>query len=197
MEYWKHLKADKKLGGVLTEKMPPIKPGKEPAMDLIRSIASQQLSVKAAETIFNRFLDQLGDDKFNYERIVRIKDDDLRAVGFSYQKASYIKNVARFHCENGIVAKDLKKLNNQEVIDYLTQIKGVGQWTVEMLLIFSLAREDVFSSGDLGIQQAMCKLYKIDSSDKKKMRLKMEKIAESWSPFRSYACRHLWRFKDL
>ncbi|MFX7824644.1 DNA-3-methyladenine glycosylase 2 family protein, partial [Acinetobacter baumannii] len=85
---------------------------------------------------------------------------------------------------------------NEEIIDLLVEIKGVGKWTVEMLLMFSLGREDVFAVDDLGIQQAMCKLYKIDVTDKKIMKEKMLKISAKWSPYRTYACLHLWRWKD-
>lgn len=88
-------------------------------------------------------------------------------------------------------------MSNEEIIDLLVQIKGVGKWTVEMLLMFSLGREDVFAVDDLGIQQAMCKLYKIDATDKKIMKEKMLKISAKWSPYRTYACLHLWRWKDV
>ena len=87
-------------------------------------------------------------------------------------------------------------MSNEEVIKYLTQIKGVGQWTVEMILMFTLGREDVFALDDLGIQQAICKLYKIDASNKKVMKEKMLSISKKWSPYRTYACRYLWGWKD-
>jgi DNA-3-methyladenine glycosylase II len=92
--------------------------------------------------------------------------------------------------------KKLAEMNNEEVIEYLTQIKGVGSWTVEMLLMFTLGREDVFAVDDLGIQQAMISIYKLDKSDKKKLRTDMLRISAKWSPYRSYACLHLWRHKD-
>lgn len=87
-------------------------------------------------------------------------------------------------------------MNNEEVIELLTSIKGVGRWTVEMLLMFSLGREDVFAVDDLGIQQAMAKIYKLNTADKKAMRHKMLVLSEKWSPYRTYACLHLWRWKD-
>ena len=87
-------------------------------------------------------------------------------------------------------------MDNEEVIAYLTEIKGVGRWTVEMLLMFALGREDVFAVDDLGIQNAMIKLYKLDNSDKKQLREKMLKVSAKWSPYRTYACVHLWRWKD-
>jgi len=93
-------------------------------------------------------------------------------------------------------AKKLSKMSNEEVIAYLTQIKGVGQWTVEMILMFTLGREDVFAVDDLGIQTAMVKLYKLDKEDKKQLRAEMLKISSRWSPYRTYGCLYLWRWKD-
>ena len=87
-------------------------------------------------------------------------------------------------------------MSNEEVIAYLTQIKGVGQWTAEMLLMFSLGREDVFAVDDLGIQNAMIKLYGINYRKKKNLKEKMLQISGQWSPYRTYACVHLWRWKD-
>ncbi len=87
-------------------------------------------------------------------------------------------------------------MNNEEVIEYLTRIKGVGRWTAEMLLMFTLGREDVFAVDDLGIQQAMIKVYKLNKADKKKLREEMLQISARWSPYRTYACLHLWHHKD-
>jgi DNA-3-methyladenine glycosylase II len=104
--------------------------------------------------------------------------------------------VARFCLEHKITDKKLQLLSNEEIIELLTQIKGVGKWTVEMLLMFSLGREDVFAVDDLGIQQAMTKLYHLDPANKKQFKLDMLAIAQAWSPYRTYACLHLWRWKD-
>ena len=87
-------------------------------------------------------------------------------------------------------------MSNEEIIDLLTQIKGIGKWTVEMLLMFTLGREDVFSIDDYGIQTAMKKLYGLDNSDKKAFREKLLQISAKWAPYRTYACMHLWRWKD-
>ena len=87
-------------------------------------------------------------------------------------------------------------MDKEEIISHLTQIKGVGRWTVEMLLMFTLGREDVFAADDLGIQQAMINVYKLDKSDKKKMREDMMRISARWSPYRTYACLYLWQHKD-
>jgi DNA-3-methyladenine glycosylase II len=87
-------------------------------------------------------------------------------------------------------------MTNEEIIALLTQIKGVGQWTVEMLLMFSLGREDVFAVDDLGIQQGMMRLYKLEAENKKQLKEMMLQLSASWSPYRTYACLHLWRWKD-
>jgi DNA-3-methyladenine glycosylase II len=120
----------------------------------------------------------------------------LRDIGLSNAKAQYVLNVAQFAIDNNLDDKRLKKMSNDEIIDLLTQIKGVGRWTVEMLLMFTLGREDVFAVDDYGIQVAMKKIYKLDDSNKKEMREKMLKLSQKWSPYRTYACLHLWQYKD-
>ena len=92
--------------------------------------------------------------------------------------------------------KKLGKMSNEEVIDYLIVIKGVGRWTIEMLLMFALGREDVFAVDDLGIQHSMIKLYQLDYTDKKKLKEEMLRLSAKWSPYRTYACVHLWKWKD-
>jgi DNA-3-methyladenine glycosylase II len=123
--------------------------------------------------------------------------DTLRAIGLSNAKTHYVRNVAQFHLEQGMEVSKLSKMSDEEVIGYLTQIKGVGRWTVEMLLMFALGREDVFAIDDFGIQKAMINLYKLDTSDKKKLKQDMLRISEKWIPYRTYACRMLWRQLDI
>jgi DNA-3-methyladenine glycosylase II len=112
------------------------------------------------------------------------------------EEVNYVQNVATFFIENKVTDKQLYTMPPEQVIELLTQIKGVGKWTVEMLLMFSLGQEDVFAVDDLGIQQAMIKLYKIKFESKKELRTKMLKKSLSWSPYRTYACLHLWQWKD-
>jgi DNA-3-methyladenine glycosylase II len=165
-------------------------------LHLCLSILSQQLSTKVAKVIRDRFLD-LYEGKFpTPQQIIDTPVTTFRGIGFSNAKASYIHNVARFAMEQGMEDRKLNKMNDEEVIEYLVPIKGVGRWTVEMLLIFTLGREDVFAVDDLGIQNAMISLYGIDKTDKKKMKAEMLEIAEKWRPFRSYACLYLWRSLD-
>ena len=157
---------------------------------------SQQLSTKVATVIHNRFLALYGEKEPTPQQILDTPSETLRGIGLSNAKVGYVKNVARFEIEMGMDHKKLNKMENEEVIIYLTQIKGVGRWTVEMLLMFALGREDVFAIDDLGIQNAMIKLYKLDREDKKKFREDLLRISEKWSPYRTYACKHLWGWKD-
>ena len=157
---------------------------------------SQQLSTKVAKVIFNRFLELFGREEPTPEQIAATPFDKLRAIGLSNAKTQYVLNVAQFAIEHKLDDKRLKKMSDGEIIELLTQIKGVGKWTVEMLLMFTLGREDLFAVDDYGIQVAMKKLYKLDDGNKKDFREKMLKISKKWSPYRTYACMHLWSWKD-
>ena len=157
---------------------------------------SQQLSTKVAKVIYNRFIELYGGEEPQPQQVLDTPFEILRGIGLSNAKVNYVQNVAKFCIENSITDKKLKKLSNDEIIVLLTQIKGVGKWTVEMLLMFSLGREDVFAVDDLGIQQAIVKVYKLNIENKKEIKEKMLQISSKWSPYRTYACLHLWHWKD-
>jgi DNA-3-methyladenine glycosylase II len=192
-----HLSKDKKLKKLIEQngEYTLIK-RKNVYIYLCASIINQQLSTKVAKVIHQRFLDLYGGKEPTPEQIIATAPETLRAIGLSNAKTSYVHNVARFALEQGMDHRKLHKMDDEEVIAYLTQIKGVGRWTVEMLLMFALNREDVFALDDLGIQNAMIALYKLDRTDKKKFREDMLRISKKWSPYRSYACMYLWRYKD-
>jgi DNA-3-methyladenine glycosylase II len=196
MTYKKHLSKDKVLAAILKKDTHSLLLQKNIPIKLMGSIISQQLSTKVAAIIYERFLALFPAKKPTIQKVLDTPEDTLRAIGISYAKINYIYAVASFCLEHKITDKKLQKLSNEEIIELLTQIKGVGKWTVEMLLMFSLGREDVFAVDDLGIQQAMTKLYDLDPTNKKQFKLDMLSIAEAWSPFRTYACLHLWRWKD-
>jgi DNA-3-methyladenine glycosylase II len=198
MSYTEHLlSVDKKLAVILAEQDPvKLKFHKNICLRLCASIMSQQLSTKVAKVIFHRFLDLYGGKEPTPQQIVETPFEKLRAIGLSNAKAIYVLNVAHFAIDHGLDDKKMKKLSNEEIVELLTQIKGVGKWTVEMLLMFTLGREDVFAVDDYGIQVAMKKLYRLDDSDKKAFKEKMLKISSKWSPYRTYACLHLWAWKD-
>ena len=162
---------------------------------LVGSIISQQLSVKVAKVIKQRFL-ELFENRFpTNPEIISKPNEDLRAAGLSNSKTSYIKNIALFFEERQLHRQDWNALTDDEIIELLTQIKGVGRWTAEMVLMFGLCRPDVFSPGDYGIQQSMIKLYKL-KEEGKALQSRMCRIAEKWRPYRTTACLYLWAWKD-
>jgi len=194
--YIEHLLKDKKFARIMAgQEVLTLNKRREIHLYLCFSIVGQQLSTKVASVIRKRFLD-LYPGKPSPEQILATPLETLRSIGLSQAKANYVQNVARFALEFGMDHKRLTAMNNEEIIEYLTRIKGVGRWTVEMLLMFTLGREDVFAADDLGIQQAMIRVYKLDKTDKKKLKKDMLRISARWSPFRTFACLHLWRHKD-
>ena len=165
-------------------------------MHIISSITSQQLSTKVAAVIYARFLNLFSKKIPSPQDVLDIPFDTLRGIGLSNSKTNYVRNVCQFFIENKVTDSMLHKMEDEELIEFLVQIKGIGRWTAEMLLMFTLGRPDVFAVDDLGIQQAMTKLYKLDATDKKEMKRKMLQISEKWKPYRTYACRYLWQWKD-
>jgi DNA-3-methyladenine glycosylase II len=196
MEYIVHLEKDRKLSKIIVESLPELTLRKNIPIRLMASIMSQQLSTHVANVIFRRFVELYKGKEPTVSMVLATDSTLLRGIGLSNNKVSYILNVASFCIEHNITDKKLQKMDNESIIELLTQIKGVGRWTVEMLLMFSLGREDVFAVDDLGIQQAMIRLYKLDNSDKKAFKDKMLLLSEKWSPYRTYACMHLWQWKD-
>ena len=160
---------------------------------LAESILYQQLNGKAAVTIFKRFTDLVG-DPVTPEGILKVADAQLRAVGLSKQKTSYLRDLAEKTNAGLLEFERLGELPDDEVIHHLTQVKGVGVWTAHMFLMFTLRRPDILPTGDYGIQVAMKKYYRKRKLPKPK---DMEKIAKTWSPYRSVACWYLWRSLDI
>ncbi|MBL7741787.1 MAG: DNA-3-methyladenine glycosylase 2 family protein [Chitinophagaceae bacterium] len=196
MHYVKHLSKDKNLAKLIRQHGTfQLKKQKNLCLYLCYSIMSQQLSTKVASVIKNRFIDLYGVEP-TPQQIIDTPFEKLRGIGLSNAKVNYVQNVARFEMEHGMDHKKLSKMDNEEVIAYLTRIKGVGRWTTEMLLMFALCREDVFAPDDLGLQQAVIGLYDLKHRKKKIMNEKIVQIAQQWSPYRTYACMYLWRWKD-
>ena len=191
-----HLSKDPKLKElILRIQVPEAQSKGDLYADLIRAIVGQQLSVKAAATIYGRFI-ELFEDAYAYpEELLAMDLATLRGVGLSRQKAGYIQNIATFFTTHKLQDKDWSAMTNEEIINFLTPIKGVGKWTVQMILMFTLDREDVFPVDDLGIQNAMRDLYDIDETGRA-FKAKMVEIATPWQPYRTLACRYLWRWKD-
>lgn len=192
-----HLSKDKKLSKIIAlQQKYELQKRNHVHLHLCSSIMSQQLSTKVAAVIYARFLALFKKQHPSPKDIVAIPFDELRAIGLSNAKTSYVLNVCNFFIDNKITDARLHKMDNEELMGLLVQIKGVGRWTVEMILMFTLGREDVFAVDDLGIQQAMTKLYKLDATDRKSLKLKMLSLSEKWKPYRTYACRYLWGWKD-
>lgn len=197
MDYIAHLSKDKVLRSVLVEQDPvELRQRRNIPLRLCASIMSQQLSTKVAEVLFRRFLELYGGREPTPQQIAATPYDTLKGIGLSNAKTTYVQNVAQFALENKLTDARLKKMSNEAIIELLTQIKGVGQWTVEMLLMFTLGREDVFAVDDYGIQVAMKKLYKLDDTNKKAFKQQMQALSAKWTPYRTYACLHLWQWKD-
>jgi DNA-3-methyladenine glycosylase II len=197
MEHIFHLSKDKRLKKVIENQKPfVLTKQKNVYLDLCVSIMSQQLSTKVARVFHQRFLNLFDTQTPGAQQILDIPFETLRSIGLSNAKANYVHNVCRFFIENKLTDAKLYKMSNEEVIELLTQIKGVGKWTVEMILMFTLGREDVFAIDDLGIQQSVVKLYKLDPGNKKLMKEKILSISSKWRPYRTYACRYLWGWKD-
>lgn len=190
-----HLKKDKKLVSIIENC--PVEISMHPTSvfeELLRSIVSQQLSTKVAATIYRRFLDLFDDIRPLGDQIDNLSIQDLRSVGLSERKAEYIKNVEHHFRKNNLHHTDWSQWTDEEIIDELVKIKGVGKWTAEMILMFSLFREDVLPLDDLIIRTHMIRLYSV-KSEKKQLIEDLTKIAEPWRPYRSYACLYLWSAK--
>ncbi len=185
-----HLKKDKVLGEIIKKyEIPNWNSKSDLFQDLIESIINQQLSGKAAATIFGRFK-SLFKNKFpTPEQILKVSDQKIRNCGISYPKTKYIKGICSAITNGNLDIRKISVLPDEDFIIELTKLKGVGRWTAEMILIFSLKRPDVFSVGDLGLRTAVSKLYKIERENIKEI----EKISLKWSPFRSLAARFLWK----
>lgn len=175
----------------------PIEPVADYFNYLVKSVVYQQLSGKAAGTIYGRFLHLFPTPSPTPEHLTAITPEALRGVGLSAQKAQYIHNISAFAQENDFSDGYLQSLTDEDIIRYLAQIKGVGRWTVEMLLIFGMGRPDVFPADDYGILSGMRKLFSIpEDIPIRAQKIKMVDIAEKWKPHRSLAVRYVWAWND-
>jgi len=191
------LKRDKMLLPALKDySIQPLKREENIALYLCLSIISQQLSTRVANIICDRFLELLGPSNYSCDRIRTIEKGALRSIGLSESKAVYIHNVCDFFVEQGLDDSSLHSMNDEEILQTLIQIKGVGNWTIQMLLMFAMAREDVFAPDDLGIQKAMVDLYSLQPTSPKELKKSMSAISQHWQPYRTYACLALWKWND-
>lgn len=188
---------DQTLASIIkTAGLPTIATHKNYYQELVESIISQQLSVKAADTILKRFLDLFPGNDFPTPGQILEKDiETLRSVGLSRQKGTYIQDLAVKVIEGTIVFDHLDMLSNEDIISELTKIKGVGVWTVHMFLIFCMGRLDVLPTGDLGIKNGIYSLYHLKEKPTPE---EMEKIARmhTWHPYESVASWYVWHSLD-
>jgi DNA-3-methyladenine glycosylase II len=190
-----HLKKSDPVLAAIIERVGPCRMefGEPVFHSLAEAIVYQQLNGKAAVTIFNRFA-ALAGDPLTPEGILKLTPEQMRAVGLSKQKSSYLIDMAERVRRGELDFANLPNLSDDEVIKHLTQVKGVGVWTAHMFLMFTLKRPNVLPTGDFGVQMAIKKHY-----NKRKLPrpVQMEKIAKPWEPYRSIACWYLWRSLDI
>ncbi len=163
----------------------------DPFFTLARSIVGQQISVKAAQSVWDRL--EIKVSKINPKIIITTHSSTLKSVGLSRQKVEYLKNLANAFIEKKIKVSKWDIMNDEEIIQDLIQIKGVGRWTAEMFLIFNLCRADIFPLDDIGMIRGLCKLYNIKYPTNRESVIK---IGEKWKPYRSVATWYLWRSLD-
>ena len=192
-----YLKKDKILYRAIQQYQVVVRP--EYSIDvyfsLLESIVSQQLSTKVARIIFNRFTDLFVDGYPKAADVLNTEHEVLRGIGLSNNKANYVKNVAEFSLANSVDYDFLDAMTDDDIISYLTQIKGVGKWTVQMILMFPMDRPNVFPVDDLGIQKGMKKLYGL-ASEKKALKIELQEIAKNWHPYKSLASKYIWKIVD-
>ncbi len=205
-----HLKKSDPVLRAIIEQVGPcrIQYGPPQFHSLAEAIVYQQLNGKAAETIFKRFASLAG-EPLTPEGVLKLSDEQMRGAGLSKQKSAYLKDLAAKTSSGLLDFARLPKLPDEEVVEHLTQVKGIGVWTAQMFLMFTLKRENVLPTGDFGVRMAMYKHYldrqraratAVTKNRKRKIKLpspeQMEKIAKRWEPYRSVACWYLWQSLD-
>jgi DNA-3-methyladenine glycosylase II len=190
-----HLKKSDPVLAAIIERVGPCRMefGEPGFHNLAEAIVYQQLNGKAAATIFKRLTDLAG-EPLTPKGILKLSGEQMRSVGLSKQKASYLRDMAERAQRGELDFVRLPTLSDDEVIERLTQVKGVGVWTAHMFLMFTLKRPNVLPTGDFGIRMAIKKQYKKRKMPKPEM---MEKVARPWEPYRSVACWYLWRSLDI
>ena len=156
---------------------------------LVKSIVYQQLSGRVAAVIFARLVKAAG-DPLTPASLLKLRPARMRSLGLSTQKTKYIRDLARHTRDGGVVFEELAELSDQEVIDRLTRVKGIGAWTVHMFLIFALRRPDILPTGDLAIRNAIRKAYGLNELP---LAAEMEELARRWRPYCTVASWYLWR----
>ena len=189
------LKKDKNMK-VLIKKFgrPDFNQGQDYFQSLLRSIVFQQLSGKAAQTIYERLVSLIPKtSNLCPNEVLKLNKNEMRKAGLSFQKINYVRNLADYFENNSLQKKNVEEMTDEEISKELIQIKGIGQWTVDMFLIFTLSRADILPYKDLGIQKGIMKFLNMKKLPSKK---EMEHCSRKWMPYRTIACWYLWRIAD-
>ena len=189
------LKRDKKMRILINEfGSPDFDLRQDYFQSLLRSIVFQQLSGKAAQTIYERFVNHIPKtSNLCPNEVLKLDKDEVRKAGLSFQKINYVRNLADYFENNPLKKKEVERMTEEEISKELTQIKGIGQWTVDMFLMFTLNRADILPYKDLGIQKGIMKILNMKNLPSKK---EMENCSRKWRPYRTIACWYLWRIAD-
>jgi len=189
-----HLKKDPVLAAIIRRTGPFAITYDEPVFEtLVRSIVYQQLSGRVASVIFGRLKTAIGEGPVTPAAILKLRPERMRRLGLSGQKTLYIRELAKHTKKGSVVFEGLSEMDNTQVVEHLTQVKGIGVWTAHMFLIFALRRPDVLPTGDLGIRMAMQKAWNLPELPKPQ---EMESLAAKWRPWASVASWYLWRSLD-
>ena len=189
------LKRDKKMRILINEfGSPDFDLRQDYFQSLLRSIVFQQLSGKAAKTIYERFVNLIPkSSNLCSNEILKLDKEEMKKAGLSFQKINYVRNLADYFEKNSFQKEDVERMTDQEISKELIQIKGIGQWTVDMFLMFTLNRADILPYKDLGIQKGIMKILNLKILPSKK---EMENCSRKWRPYRTIACWYLWRMAD-
>ena len=189
------LKRDKKMRVLINEfGRPDYNLRQDYFQSLLRSIVFQQLSGKAAKTIYERFVNFIPKtSNLCPNEVLKLDKDEMRKAGLSFQKINYVRNLADYFENNSFKKKEVERMTDEEISKELIQIKGIGQWTVDMFLMFTLNRADILPCTDLGVQKGIMKILNIKNLPSKK---EMENCSRKWRPYRTIACWYLWRMVD-
>ena len=189
------LKTDKKMRVLINEfGRPDYNLKHDYFQSLLRSIVFQQLSGKAAQTIYERFVNLIPkNSNLCPNEVLKLDKDEMRKAGLSFQKINYVHNLSDYFENNSFQKKDVERMTDEKIIKELIQIKGIGQWTIDMFLMFTLNRPDILPYKDLGIQKGIMKILNMKNHPTKK---EMENCSSKWRPYRTIACWYLWRVAD-
>ncbi len=189
-----HLSKDKYFKPIIKNHSKPIlKKGDDYFAALVRSIIYQQLSTKAADSIKKKFLGLFGEKGLNAKALLRLSDMQFRSAGISGQKTKYLRDLALKFEDGTVNPAEFSKMSDEEIRQHLISVKGIGRWTADMFLIFTLNRLDVMPVGDLAIQKGFKSIFKLKKLPDDK---KMFKLSKNWEPFRSVASLYLWKVAD-